>query len=142
MSRRDNDVEYVLKFMPDNTIHEEIAGRDVFTYKIKTSFNIVFKMAAYFDPELNGYCVQVIEPYIEDKFKTIHSGHIFPNGCICFGGSNSNEYMVRKTLAAAYAKSCLWAEGISIMLTHPDAAFVFSSNNNDEYSEWVSKMNS
>ena len=70
-----------------------------------------FQMFAYFDG--SNYQVKVVSPEIETYWNNAHTGHIFSNGNICFGGGFGNG---RPTLEEAYAKSVLWATGISIAM--------------------------
>jgi hypothetical protein len=110
--------------MPANTrmfiSREGVRG---WLYSFQTEFLDTYKMFAFFDGSF--YQVLVIEPYVEQRFRNPHTGHIFSNGRICMGsGMNSG----RRTLADAYAKSVLWANGFSAMIQGNLDRFPFNHN--------------
>lgn len=110
--------------MPANTrmvvSKEGIRG---WLYSFPTEFLETYTMFAYFDGSY--YQVLVISPYVEDKFRSPHSAHLYRDGRICMGvGMNSG----RSTLADAYAKSVLWANGFSAMIQLGLDRFPFNHN--------------
>lgn len=119
--------------MPDNTLHLEEAGRDTFVFTKNTELGILFTIAVYYDPDERGYCAQLVEPKIERAWQNVHVGHIFSDGVICLGGESQRA---KPTLLDAYAKSCLWAEGMAVMvashLAQEPSEFPFSNNNRPE----------
>lgn len=110
--------------MPANTrmyiTREGVRG---WIYSFQTEFRDTYKMFAFFDSGF--YQVQVIEPNLEQRFRSPHIGHIFSNGRICMGASMDAG---RRTLADAYAKSVLWANGISAMIHGNLDKFPFNYN--------------
>lgn len=129
-SRRERDLREYRDFMPDNTMVIDQDGRTLFVFEKDTEVQIPFSIAVYFDPDENGYCAHVIAPEIEEEWKSIHVGHVFKDGVICLGGENMRA---KTSLREAYGKSCLWAEGMAIMITShlrgEPCEFPFSNNN-------------
>ena len=110
--------------MPANTrmvvSHEGVRG---WLYSFQTEFRDTYRMFAFFDGSF--YQVLVIEPRVEKRYSSPHTGHIFSNGRICMGeGMNAG----RRTLADAYAKSVLWANGFSAMIHGNLDRFPFNHN--------------
>lgn len=87
-------------------------------YGFRCELGRAYQMFAYFDG--SNYQVKVVSPEIEAHWKSAHTGHIYSNGNICFGGSFGNG---RSTLEEAYAKSVLWATGISIAMSTGEFPF-------------------
>lgn len=83
-------------------------------------------MFAYYDGA--HYQVYVISPKLEDYWKNPHTGHIFADGRICFGVDYGSG---QPTLKEAFAKSVLWANGISIA-RNGGGPFPFSANNRND----------
>lgn len=83
-------------------------------------------MFLYFDGAF--YQVYVISPKLEDYWSNPHTGHIYPDGRICFGSEFGNG---QPTLREAFAKSVLWANGISVA-RHGGGQFPFSANNRSD----------
>lgn len=122
----------VSQYLPTSTKHERLRGKDNWIFKKNTEVGIPFEIALFYDAdeEPAGYCAQLILPEIEDQWKNPHSGHIFRDGVICLGGGSMRT---RKTLMESFSKSCLWAEGMAIMiqshLAGQPSEFPFSINN-------------
>ena len=129
-SRQERDSSDVKQYMPANTMHISQDGRDLYVFEKDTEVGIHFTIAVYYDPNERGYCAHLVSPAIEESWMNAHVGHIFADGVICFGGE---QMRTRRTLREAYAKSCLWAEGMAIMVASHLAGtpheFPFSSNN-------------
>ena len=121
-SRLVEETNYARSHMPRNTrkfvTDEGVTG---WVYEFDSEFKDNYCMFAYFDGSY--YQVLVIQPKVEGKWNSAHTGHIFSDGRICFG-SNYNSGM--PTLKDAYAKSVLWANGLSVA-TRTDF-FPFSAN--------------
>jgi hypothetical protein len=122
----------VTQYLPTSTRHQSIGGRNVWIFKKVTEVGITFEIALFYDPDEDppGYCAQLVSPEIEDAWQNPHIGHIFPDGVICLGGSSMRT---RETLKESFSKSCLWAEGMAIMIQSRLAGraseFPFSINN-------------
>jgi len=112
--------------MPSNTrrlvTDEGVSG---WVYSFYCAYGNKYTMFTYYDGSY--YQVLVLEPEVEDRYRSAHTGHIFSTGRICFGTRYNNG---RPTLQDAYAKSVLWATGMSsLMLT---GTFQLSANNLDD----------
>jgi len=133
-SRYDTDRAEVTRYLPASTSYAKVKGRDVWTFNKSTELGIEFVIAIYFDPDEGtpGYCAQLISPEVEATWMSPHLGHLFSDGVICFGYESMRT---RRTLREAYAKSCLWAEGMAIMiqsqLNGTPTQFPFSTNNDE-----------
>lgn len=132
-TRREQDRLDVASYMPSNTKHVVTEGRDIWIFKKQTELCIEFEIAVYYDPDERGYCAQLVSPEIESRWKSPHIGHLFDDGVICFGGESSRT---RKTIREAFAKSCLWAEGMAIMIMSRaqgvPCQFMLSNNNSEQ----------
>ena len=78
-----------------------------------------YKMFGYWDG--SSYQVLVLEPALETKWKNVHSGHLHADGSICFGIGGG-----RPTLESAFAKSVIWASGMSVALGSGQFPFNFN----------------
>ena len=96
-------------------------GTEGWLYGFKCAYGRFYKMFGYWDG--SAYQVLVLEPALESKWKSVHSGHLYSNGSICFGSSSSGG---RPTLESAYAKSVVWANGMSTALA--TGTFPFNYN--------------
>lgn len=124
-SRSDDEARTVREQMPSNTKrHRTEDGVDGYVYSFLCSYRRKYTMFAYYDGSY--YQVLVLEPAVEDKYCSPHTGHIYSDGRICFGLQHGNG---RRSLADAYAKSVLWATGLSAMLLSKQETFPFSINN-------------
>jgi hypothetical protein len=122
-SRLDADRGVVSQKLPTNT--KEVTTSDGvtgFLYTILTAYKDEFVLFAYFDGAY--YQVKVISPEIESRWQTPHTGHLYTSGRICFGPSYGGGM---PTLEGAFAKSVLWANGLSVALI--TGKFPFSINN-------------
>ena len=123
-ARREDELAIVRKYMPPGTLSVITDdGTHGWIYEFNCEFGNHFKMFAYFDGQ--AYQTMVISPTIEEKYSSPHTGHIFSDGRICMG-SKYNGGM--PTLQQSYAKSVLWANGISAMI-FGNTKFPFSINN-------------
>jgi hypothetical protein len=134
MSKRfAKEQEQVSQYLPTSTRHHSLRGKDVWIFKKNTEVGVVFEIALFYDPDEDppGYCAQLLHPKIEAAWQTVHVGHLWPDGVICLGGAS---FRTRKTLMETFSKSCLWAEGMAIMIQSQLAGrpseFPFSKNNN------------
>ena len=128
-TRKEQEQIDVAQFMPSNTRHAVADGRDVWFFKKQTEVLIEFEIAVYYDSDEKGYCAQLVSPEIEEAWKDQHVGHLFRDGVICMGWESMRT---RKTLKESFAKACLWAEGMGIMIfSHANGTpceFPFSEN--------------
>lgn len=133
-TRYEQDRTDVARYLPPGTIHSRISGHDVWTFSKNTELGELFTIAIYFsaDEEIPGYCAQLVAPAVESAWKNVHVGHLFADGVICLGGTSMRTM---RTLRDAFAKSCLWAEGMAAMIQSrrvgSPCAFPFSLNNSD-----------
>lgn len=109
--------------MPRNTrpvtTREGVKG---WLYDIRCELGNNYRLFAHFDG--NYYQVVVVSPELEHHWNSPHTGHLYSDGRICFGRNYGSG---QPTLEDAYAKSVLWANGISIALR--TGKFPFSINN-------------
>lgn len=131
-SRRDREWQEVRRIMPNNTRLVSADGRDIWLFKKNTEVGIEFEIGIYYDPDEDGYCAQLVSPEVESSWKNAHVGHLFADGVICMGGSSMRT---RRTLKESFSKSCLWAEGMALMIVSYDSRtpipFPFSNNNSE-----------
>lgn len=121
--RHETDLAVARQYMPANTVPlrtEE--GVNGFVYTFHTELGDEFTLFAFFDSA--NYQVQVLSPTIEKRFMSPHTGHLFSDGKICFGSAYGSGM---PNLRDAYAKSVLWANGMSIATR--TGQFPFSTNN-------------
>lgn len=132
-SRRDRESQEVRRIMPKDTRLVSADGRDIWLFRKFTEVGIEFEIGIYYDPDEDGYCAQLVSPEVESSWKNAHVGHLFSDGVICLGGTSMRT---RRTLAESYSKSCLWAEGMGLMiasyLSGSPIPFPFSNNNSDD----------
>lgn len=125
--RKEEESEAVLRCMPSSTMqHKSPDGAEGWIYSFFCSFGELYKMFAYYDGSY--YQVQVLEPPWVKNYSP-HTGHILSGGRICFGLDYNSG---RRTLEDAYAKSVLWATGMSAMHHSGINTFQFSINNLDQ----------
>jgi hypothetical protein len=107
-----NDREIARRYMPDNTreitTEEGVTG---FVYSITTELRDEFTLFAFFDG--SNYQVKVVWSELEKRFKSLCEVHLYSNGVIDFG---NNDWNGAFSLRDAYAKSVLWANGLSIFM--------------------------
>ncbi|MEI8186925.1 MAG: hypothetical protein WCG19_09535 [Chlorobiaceae bacterium] len=126
--RTEREALIVHDFMPSSTIpHTTPEGYQGWLYSFQCTYGITYRMFAYFDGSY--YQVLVLEPKVEEKYRSAHLGHIYRNGQICFGTRYNSG---RATLKQAYAKSVLWATGMSGLLLNKYQIFPMSINNLDD----------
>jgi hypothetical protein len=121
--RVQTDRDIARQFMPSNTrevaLKEGVTG---YSYAFTTELGDDFVLFAYFDGA--SYQVRVLKPEVEARFRSAQTGHLFSDGRICFGANYGSGM---PTLRDAYAKSVLWANGMSIAIR--TGHFPFSNNN-------------
>lgn len=120
--RVSDEKQIVSQHMPNNTrsliTDEGISG---WLYDFTCEIGDEYRMFAYYDG--NYYQVLVIEPKVEGVWNSAHTGHIFSDGRICFGENFDSGL---PSLQDAYAKSVLWATGLSVAIRAEH--FPFSNN--------------
>ena len=91
-------------------------------YRVRCELGTEYQLFAYHDGQY--YQVMLVSPVLEHHWHNPHTGHLYSNGRICFGTRyNSGQ----PSLEDAFAKSVLWANGISVALR--TGTFPFSINN-------------
>src|SRR5688500_18954160 len=90
-SRYQAECSDVAIYLPRNTRHDVCGDRDMWTFDKRTEVGINFTITLYYDAdeEVPGYCAHLIDPEIEEDWKSPHIGHIFADGIICFGGAST-----------------------------------------------------
>lgn len=132
-TRIERDRADVRQYMPDNTQQVSVEGREIYVFSKNTAVGVPFRIAIFYDADERGYCAQIVGPEINKSWMNPHKGHLYPDGVICFGG---DTWRTRTTLREAYAKSCLWAEGMAVMiqsaLMGEPTQFPFSINSKEK----------
>lgn len=106
------------KFPKDSRIVKTRDGVDGCLYSFTNDLGDKFSLFAYHDG--NFYQVKLVEPVLEDKWRSPHTGHLYSDGRICFGNGYGSG---RPSLAEAYSKSVLWSVGISAAIRGYDFPF-------------------
>ncbi len=111
--RQVEEARIVRAKMPSNakqmTTREGTKG---WLWRVKCAYGKPYDLFGWYDGAF--YQVLVVSPEIETKWRNPHTGHLFSDGRICLGDRhNSGE----RSLEAAYAKSTLWATGMTVALT-------------------------
>lgn len=122
-SRLETENWVINNYMPDNTqrlTSEE--GVEGILYSFNCEYGNKYTMYAYYDG--CHYQVAVLEPKVEEHWRSPHTGHIYSDGLICFGDDYNRGG--RPSLQDAYSKSVLWATGLSVALE--TGHFPFSAN--------------
>lgn len=131
-ARYEQERALVAVHLPSNTRYTMQQGRNVWVFEKGTELGQPFVIAIYFDPDENGYSAQLISPEIEQEWHNPHIGHIFHDGVICLGGP-PDQWRAAPNMLEVYAKACLWAEGIAVMMVSKRlgqaSEFPFSNNN-------------
>lgn len=124
------DREIAKRSLPASTRKGRVKGLLNFVFIKQTQMGIPFEISLYYDPDEDGYLAQLISPELEREWCNPHIGHIFADGVICVGG---DRMRASPDLLTAFSKSCVWAEGIAIMIasrnTGRPTEFPFSDNN-------------
>lgn len=111
-SRLGKDRKTVSKKLPANT--KEIKTSEGVTgwfYQFRCQLGKVYELFLWFDGAY--YQVKLVTPRLEDHWKSPHTGHLYSSGKICLGDDFNNGM---PSLEAAYAKSVVWATGMSVAL--------------------------
>ena len=99
--------------LPANTKEFKTAeGVTGWVYSFSCELGTRYKMFLYFDG--SNYQVKVIEPRVENYWHDPHTGHLMGNGNICLMALTMMQMVA--PIEAAYAKSVLWATGMSIAI--------------------------
>jgi len=127
LSRYEKDCKIAKRYLPDATKQytvkakngEEVKG---FLVRLTCRMGNQYELFMYYTG--SNYQVKVVEPVnIENKWKNAHTGHLFSNSTICFGGDYESG---QPTLRSAFSKSALWVNGFSWALVH--GKFPFNYN--------------
>ena len=120
-SRIARDRALAVERLPSNTTWIDEDGVQGFLFTIQTELGDPFTMFLFHDG--TGYQVEVVDPALEEDHDP-HQIHLFTNGLICWGEPMG---IGLATLEMAFAKSVLWANGVSVYLH--TRRFPFSANN-------------
>jgi hypothetical protein len=123
MNRLEQELKDAKQYMPANTVfYETPTGTKGWLYTITCELGNQYTLFLYYDG--GNYQVLVIDPEIEHKYKSVHTGHLFSSSRICLNVDVHNSGA--GSLREAYSKSVLWATGFSGVLN--DIPFVFNYN--------------
>ena len=112
LSRLGEDRQTVAEKLPDNTKEIKTAeGITGWVFSFRCQMGKLYQLFLWFDGAY--YQTKLVSPQLEDKWKSPHTGHLYSNGKLCLGTNFQNGM---PTLEAAYAKSVLWATGMSVAL--------------------------
>src|SRR5207253_2157494 len=107
--RRKRDQRIVDAKLPHNTRFLSADGIDGWLYSITTEFADEYKFYVYFDGQ--HYMVRLVWPELEKEFTSSHKAHLFlGEGRACLSQKYNGGM---PTIDEAFAKSVLWAYGIS-----------------------------
>jgi hypothetical protein len=95
--------------LPAATRAVRVAGVRGWAYPVRSAAGDDFQLFVWFDG--SGYQVKVVAPDVGAHRG--HAAHLFPDGRLCLGEEPGHG---APTLAAAYARSVLWANGFSAWL--------------------------
>ena len=101
------DRAVVREKLPWGTTEVAVDGTTGFVYGFTNDFGEFYRMVAYFDG--SEYQVKVVEPEIESHYG-VGDAHVFSDGRLCLRPPAGGM----PTLAEAYAKSVLWADGFTV----------------------------
>lgn len=101
------DRAIVREKLPWGTTEVLVDGTTGFVYDITDEFGEHYRMVVYFDG--SEYQVKVVDPEIEGHYG-VTDAHIFSDGRLCLRPPAGGM----PTLAEAYAKSALWANGFTV----------------------------
>ena len=111
-SRLGEDRQTVSEKLPDNTREIKTAeGITGWVFTFKCQMGNLYQLFLWFDGAY--YQTKLVSPQLEDKWKSPHTGHLYSSGKLCLGNDYQNGM---PSLEAAYAKSVLWATGMSVAL--------------------------
>jgi hypothetical protein len=88
----------------------KVDGARGWLYPVTTEQGDRYQLFLYFDG--SAYQVKVVEPAVEVRDDN-HACHLFPTGLVCLGQDPTGGM---PTLASAFARSVLWANGFSAYL--------------------------
>jgi len=127
------DRQTVAKYLPSNTRHVVVAGKDVWIFKKNTQMGIVFEIGIFYDHDEGGYCAQLISPNLEETLGDQHTRHVYNDSVICLG-THTNRTCA--TLRECFSRCCVWAEGAGVMVASRQrgygSEFPFSINNSPD----------
>lgn len=96
--------------LPSAARYLRVDGARGWLYPVTTEQGDRYRLFLYFDG--SAYQVKVVEPPVEGRDDN-HACHLFPTGLVCLGKDATGGM---PTLASAYARSVLWANGFSAYL--------------------------
>ena len=121
-SREARDATVARQKLPANTKAVTApSGTPGWRYSVRCQLGCDYRMFLWFDG--SAYQVLVLDPELENKWRSPHTGHLYADGRICMG---TNYGSGERSLEAAYGKSVLWATGMSVALQ--SGTFPFNYN--------------
>lgn len=106
-AKLEDDRRFTRSSMPSNTRELTVNNITGWSYEVTCEYGKKYSLFLYFDG--GRYQVKCVFPEVEGKFTNIVEHHLFPDGRICLdvsGGASS--------IADAYSKSVIWANGWSV----------------------------
>jgi hypothetical protein len=94
--------------LPEATEEVPVGGGWGYLYPIVTEFGDRFDLCAVHDGAL--WQVYPVQPRLEGQYEP-HEAHVYPDGRVCL-----TEQVGASTLEEAFARSALWANGMSAFL--------------------------
>ncbi len=106
-----DEVAWAERHLPIGSDHVEVGGVRGWVYDVHTNLGYDFTFFMYWDRFERVYRVRLVAPRL-DLLGLVHATHLYSDGHLCLNASTSGERMFNN----AFAKSALWADGISQML--------------------------
>jgi hypothetical protein len=106
-----DEAAWASQYLPSNHWRyndDEVSG---WAYNLTTTFGDTYTMFLYWDRYQKVYRVRLLDPPLE-RLGLVHETHLFSDGHLCLSRSAGGERLFNN----AYAKSAMWADGISRMI--------------------------
>jgi len=98
---------------PRGTQRLVVTGVDGWLYDVKCESGNKYTFFTYYDDIDGYYKTKVVEPFVEKKWRNMHTGHIYTNTVrLCLSTDYNGG---APTLETAFARTVLWANGFSLL---------------------------
>jgi len=98
------------EYLPQGYDRVEVEGINGWAYDVNTPLGYDFTFFIYWDRFQRVYRVRLIAPALE-RMGLVHATHLYSDGHLCMSSNSNGERFFNN----AYAKSVMWAHGISQM---------------------------